>query len=138
MNTKQVIVLRKDLNMRKGKMVAQGAHASMAALLNDKYATLEEIDIWNNGDKDIQLTIIGSPELKDWLFGIFTKICVSVNSEEELLEIYDKAYLAGMYCSLIQDAGKTEFDGVPTYTAVAVGPGSSEEVDAITGHLKLL
>ena len=29
MNVKQVIVLRKDLNMRKGKMVAQGAHASM-------------------------------------------------------------------------------------------------------------
>ena len=33
MDHKQVIVLRKDLNMRKGKMVAQGAHASMAALL---------------------------------------------------------------------------------------------------------
>ena len=31
---KQVIVMRRDLNMRKGKMVAQGAHASMAVLLN--------------------------------------------------------------------------------------------------------
>lgn len=33
-NVKQVIVMRKDLNMRKGKMIAQGAHASVDALLS--------------------------------------------------------------------------------------------------------
>ena len=31
---KQVIVMRKDLNMRKSKMIAQGAHGSMKVLLD--------------------------------------------------------------------------------------------------------
>ena len=35
MQTKQVIVIRKDLNMRKGKMIAQGAHASMKVILDE-------------------------------------------------------------------------------------------------------
>lgn len=45
MNVKQVIVMRKDLNMRRGKQIAQGAHASMAALLKffnkTRYETIE-------------------------------------------------------------------------------------------------
>ncbi len=113
---KQVIVLRKDLNMRKGKMVAQGSHACMKA-------TLENIN---------------HPDVKKWLDGRFTKICVSVNSEEELFEIYQKALNANLVCSLILDAGLTEFGGEPTYTAVAVGPAKDDRVDQITGHLKLL
>lgn len=116
---KQVIVLRKDLGMRKGKMVAQGAHASLGAILRDgKLKKSKDIDAW--------------------LEGRFTKICVSVDSEEELLEVYQDAKQAGLVCSLITDAGLTEFDGVPTKTAVAVGPGLPTEVDKITGDLKLL
>ena len=119
MHTKQVIVIRKDLNMRKGKMVAQGAHASMAAMLTFKI-------------------FLHPPIIKNWLFGIFTKICVSVDSEEELLALYEKARECGILCSLIQDSGLTEFGGVPTYTAAAIGAAESSEVDKITGHLKLL
>ena len=48
------------------------------------------------------------------------------------------AKLAGLPCSLIRDAGLTEFAGVPTLTAVAVGPAELSKVDAITSHLKLL
>lgn len=113
---KQVIVLRKDLGMRKGKMCAQAAHVSMKA-------TLENMD---------------HPDVKEWLAGLFTKIAVSANSEQELLEIYQNAQQANLVCSLIQDSGLTEFDGVKTYTAVAVGPAKNECVDQITGHLKLL
>jgi PTH2 family peptidyl-tRNA hydrolase len=65
-------------------------------------------------------------------------VCVGVDSEEELLRIHTLAEIEGMPCSLIQDVGKTEFGGVPTYTAVAVGPAESQYVDIITGHLKLL
>ena len=129
MNTKQVIVLRKDLKMRKGKMVAQGAHASMKAIIDRGGIKHPESDV---------LIIEMIPEMKDWLVGIFTKVCVSVDSEEELLNIYEQAKEAGLICSLIQDAGLTEFGGVPTYTAVAVGPAEREDVDKITGHLKLL
>lgn len=58
-------------------------------------------------------------------------------SEEELLDIYNKAIEAVLPCSLIKDAGLTEFKE-PTYTAVAIGPSRPNDVDKITGHLKLL
>ena len=123
---KQVIVLRKDLNMRKGKMVAQGAHASMAAILN-------------YGEKDeIVFTLVLDEKIKPWLTGRFKKICVSVNSEEELLDIHRQAKEAGIITALITDSGLTEFGGVPTHTAVAVGPDLEGKIDLITKHLSLL
>jgi len=134
-DTKQVIVIRKDLKMRKGKMVAQGAHASMKAVIDE--GEFDKMD-WGGGDTDPQLIITLSEDMNAWLIGLFTKICVSVDSEEELLTIYEQAKEAGLHCSLIQDAGLTEFDGVPTYTAVAVGPASREDCDKITGNLPLL
>ena len=73
-----------------------------------------------------------------WTSGSFAKVVVYVNSEKELLDIYYKAYSAKLPCSLIQDAGATEFHGVPTYTAVAIGPDYPERIDPITGELKLL
>lgn len=74
----------------------------------------------------------------DWLNGLFTKVCVSVDSEEELVSIYEEAKNKNIPCSIITDSGLTEFNGVPAKTAVAIGPAWSEEVDEITGHLKLL
>ena len=126
---KQVIILRKDLNMRKGKMVAQGAHASLAVLCN--------LMINSGGAVTIPKSKV-TPPMQEWLDGSFAKICVSVNSEEELLEIYTQAKAKGIPCSLIRDAGRTEFNGVPTYTAVAIGPDTPERIDPITGQLPLL
>ncbi len=132
MKTKQVIVLRKDLKMRKGKMVAQGAHASMAVILDAGM-------YWEGSDKaKPSITIPLDEVLQDWLAGTFTKICVGVDSEQELLDIHRKATEELIPCSLIQDKGLTEFGGVPTYTAVAVGPDEEELVNKITGHLILL
>jgi peptidyl-tRNA hydrolase, PTH2 family len=123
---KQTIVVRKDLNMRKGKMVAQGAHASMRAILK-------------LGHRDGTSFVIPLDErLAPWLLGRFKKICVSVNSEAELLALHERAQAAGLITALIQDAGLTEFGGQPTYTAVAVGPDRADRVDAITGELPLL
>ena len=126
MEHKQVIILRKDLNMRKGKLVAQGAHASMGAILGQMTQDGEKLVMDLTDDR-----------LKPWITGRFKKICVYVNSEEELLALHTKAKEAGMICSLIQDAGLTEFGGVKTYTAVAVGPDREDRVDAITGGLPL-
>jgi PTH2 family peptidyl-tRNA hydrolase len=123
---KQVIVVRKDLNMRKGKMVAQGAHASMAAIL--RLARRE-------GDN---LVLPLDARIEPWLTGKFTKICVSVNSEAELLAVHERAKANGLVTSLILDAGLTEFGGIPTHTAVAVGPDIAAKVDLITGALPLL
>lgn len=139
MNTKQVIVVRKDLNMRKGKMCAQSAHASMAAILNLGSTVWVDEDLGGSGSRpDFYQIPLNNPALVDWLLGRFTKICVSVDSEQELLDVHQKAKDAGLICSLIQDAGLTEFGGVPTYTTVAIGPAESSNIDKITGHLKLL
>jgi len=128
---KQIIIIRKDLNMRKGKMIAQGSHAVLAAILKDKI-------IEDNDGKTDSLVIPLTPPLKAWLLGLFKKIAVSVDSEQELLDIERKAREAGIITSLIQDAGLTEFKGIPTYTAAAIGPDTAERLDPITGHLKLL
>ena len=125
MEHKQVIILRKDLNMRKGKLVAQGAHASMAAILNL---------CKHDGDT---LILEMDERVKPWLTGRFKKICVYVTSEAELLSLHEQAKAAGIVTSLIQDSGLTEFGGVKTYTAVAVGPDSEDKIDAICKHLPL-
>lgn len=124
---KQVIVMRKDLGMRKGKMIAQGAHASMAVLLDGARAS------------ETELVIALDPAAHQWLVtGKFTKVCVGVDSEAALDDVMARARAAKLPCALITDAGKTEFHGVPTKTCCAVGPAWADEVDQITGALGLL
>lgn len=123
---KQVIVLRKDLKMRLGKSVAQGSHSVIAALLARGFRLPSAVVVPLDDD------------IGPWLEGLFKKICVSVPDEAALLAVYAQAVEAGLPCSLIRDSGLTEFHGVPTYTAVAVGPGDALAVDRITGGLPLL
>ena len=126
MSFKQVIVIRRDLKMRRGKEIAQGAHASMAVLL-------QGMQLDPDGSARLPLW----PDAREWLEHAFTKITVKVHSEEELLAVRDKAEAAGIPHALIQDAGRTEFHGVPTYTALAVGPAASERLEPVTGDLSL-
>jgi PTH2 family peptidyl-tRNA hydrolase len=73
----------------------------------------------------------------EWIESGFTKVCVRVDSEEQLLEVYQRAKDAGLAAHLITDSGKTEFDGVPTKTCCAIGPDYSDRIDKVTGHLEL-
>lgn len=125
---KQVIVMRKDLNMRKGKMIAQGAHASLKVIL----------DAGRLADDRGAFTLDTWPALAEWLGDRFAKVCVSVSSEAELDAIVESARAAGLPCALIVDAGHTEFHGVPTKTCCAIGPAWVAEIDKITGQLPLL
>lgn len=120
--------MRKDLGMRKGKMIAQGAHASLKVLL----------DAGARDPEGTAFTIALDPAMSAWLGGRFTKVCVSVDSEAALEAVVERARAAGVRCALIVDAGTTEFHGVPTRTCCAVGPAWSDAVDAITGELPLL
>lgn len=129
---KQVIVARTDLKMRKGKLAAQCAHASLKAVL--EHAVVERTDKY---PKKVQFEIDDEAQLL-WFKGPFVKIVVGVNSEKELLEIYQKALDEGLPTALITDAGRTEFKGVPTNTCVAIGPAWPDDIDKITGELKLL
>jgi PTH2 family peptidyl-tRNA hydrolase len=132
-NAKQVIVMRNDLGMRKGKTIAQGAHAATAWLSN-----LARIEI-AAGSKGLRPYFTPFSEAQEsWLRGRFTKICVYVTSEEELMSIYEQAKEAKLLVELITDAGFTEFGGVPTKTCLAIGPDWNEKIDAVTGDLPLL
>lgn len=128
MEAKQVIIMRKFPGQRTGKYCAQAAHASMAALLSvaklDDHTSILTIGLFN-------------PFLKAWLTGRFKKITVYVESEQELQDLYKAAQTAGMPSAIITDSGLTEYNGVPTVTAVAIGPDDSAEIDKITSHLKL-
>jgi PTH2 family peptidyl-tRNA hydrolase len=123
---KQVICMRQDLKMRRGKQIAQGAHASMSFLCRRLQAqdTLSLRDF-----SEVQ---------RAWLTGSFAKVCCRVDSEEELMAIYEKAVSAGLEVHLITDSGKTEFHGQPTRTCLAIGPDDAAVIDEITGLLELL
>jgi len=123
---KQVIVIRKDLKMPSGKLAAQVAHASLGAFLS-------------SGDNSKNKIVISKDEVNGpWLEKEFTKICVMVNSEEELLEIYRiiQDYIGHIPHALIKDAGHTFFNE-PTITCLGIGPWYSEVLDSFTGKLKL-
>ena len=130
---KQVIVFRHDLiKLRKGKLMAQASHASLGAVLGLMKKS------FTNNEASLSLTYKKTSPLFEWLNGTFTKVVVGCEGEKELLELYKQAKDADLPCTLITDAGRTEFNGVPTRTCIAIGPAWAEEVDKITRELKLL
>jgi PTH2 family peptidyl-tRNA hydrolase len=132
METKQVIVMRtkyknekgEPLNLRKGKMIAQGCHASLSFLSRRVFEK-------KHGDP-----YFSDAELH-WFENSFAKICLQVDTEEDLMEVYEKAKAAGLEVHLITDSGRTEFHE-PTKTCLAIGPDECHKIDPITSHLRLL
>ncbi len=124
---KQVIVMRKDLNLSKGRLVTQGAHASIAFLTNKMKNNLSNPEAlwWVN---------LSQAE-KEWVYGTFYKICVGVDSEKELLDIGYNAVMLGLSVKYIEETNG--FDK-PTITCLAIGPDYSSKIDPVTKHLKLL
>jgi len=116
MEYKQAIILRTDLGMDKGKLVSQGAHASIASA----YKTLQK-----------------SPEIfKEWI-PCMKKIILKVGSEKELMELKVKAAKAKLVVELIHDAGRTQVEP-GSVTALGIGPDSDEKIDSVIKDLKLL
>ncbi|WP_308855689.1 aminoacyl-tRNA hydrolase, partial [uncultured Slackia sp.] len=122
-NAKQVIVVRRDLKMRKGKIAAQSGHACVEAVLlalakegrlNDVNADNGWISLENEGRE--------ATPLSEWFANGVAKICVYVDSEEALLDLNRRGRELGFTTALIQDAGHTEFHGEPTYTCMAFEP----------------
>ena len=111
---KQVIVVRRDLKLGRGKIAAQVAHASLNAY---KRSDPKVRKIWEDGGEK--------------------KVVLKVDNEKALIDLYKKAQKHGVVCVLIRDAGKTQ---IPrgTVTALGIGPDKSEKIDRITRNLKLL
>lgn len=125
---KQVILIRKDLNMRRGKEIAQGSHASMEFLVSR---------IRQQPERATTASLELSTSERAWIDAGMGKVCLQVNSEEELLAHHRKARELGLCSHLIRDSGRTEFGGVPTLTACAIGPDEVDKIDVVTGDLKL-
>ncbi len=139
MKAKAVCVMRTDLRnsdgfkVPKGKLIAQGGHAFVGLVTR---LLIRQPMPYPDGE-DILYYFQYPPgwPVREWLEGKFTKIVLACNSEEELMELYEKAGEAGLNSVLITDSGDTEFS-VPTRTCIGIGPEWGEEIDKITGHLK--
>src|SRR5581483_3486076 len=112
MEPKQVIVIRRDLGMRRGKEIAQGAHASGAWLTSRLFAVA-------GMPRQYMVTLSEAEEA--WVKGLFTKVTCQVPDLESLIKVQQAADDAGLVNRMIYDAGKTEFHGVETATALAIG-----------------
>jgi PTH2 family peptidyl-tRNA hydrolase len=123
---KQVIVVRRDLKMGKGKIAAQVAHASVSSLFCTSLISSDTC------------VIPVSEAVKRWFATGQAKICLSCDSKEELHRLIFQAGMTGIRCYPVNDAGKTCFDNMPTLTCAGFGPDWSDELDKLTKHLKLL
>ena len=111
MNLKQVIVVNSDLEMSKGKLAAQTAHASLNAYLK--------------ADKE---------KRSDWKASGQKKIVVE-SSGEKFLDLMQDAERLNIPCYKVNDAGLTEVEP-GAETAVGFGPDEASKIDRITGDLK--
>ncbi|MHA1771256.1 MAG: peptidyl-tRNA hydrolase Pth2 [Candidatus Thorarchaeota archaeon] len=114
---KQVIAVRTDLGMSKGKIAVQVAHGAVSAAERTR---VTHQDVW-----------------RAWLREGQKKVAVKVGSEEELLELRRLAVVHRIPHALIRDAGLTELSP-GTMTVIGIGPAQGELIDKVTGDLKLL
>lgn len=122
---KQVIVIRRDLNMRRGKEIAQGAHAAMLWMVK------RMADARSQG----QLPWFDGAET-DWLYGRFTKIVLQVPDLPALMAVVEKARAKNLKAEIVEDSGRTEFKGVPTITYIAIGPEYVHHFEGVTSDLE--
>lgn len=115
-NYKMVLVVRTDLKMGKGKSAAQCCHATLGCYKQAKKNSRAALKAWEG---------CGQP-----------KVVVKCSSEDELMALYQNARASGLTCSLVRDAGRTQISP-GSKTVLGVGPALEEQVDLITGHLKL-
>jgi peptidyl-tRNA hydrolase, PTH2 family len=111
---KQVILVRQDLKMPKGKLAAQAAHASVEAVLRSDKAMVKN---WHNEGQ--------------------RKVVLKVNDLREMRKYLQFAKDAGLITALITDAGKTVFNR-PTVTCLGIGPAEETDIDVVTADLKML
>jgi PTH2 family peptidyl-tRNA hydrolase len=115
MPVKLVLVVRTDLDMGRGKIAAQVAHAAVAATLAAQ----------------------GGPNFAAWLDEGQPKVVLKVTSAEQLAGIATQALAAGLPVEVIRDAGRTQL-APGTVTCCAIGPAPATQIDPVTSALSLL
>lgn len=114
---KQVMVIRSDLGIGKGKIAGQVSHASISAY---------------------NLVRRANPEIAaEWEIQGQKKIVLKAGSDQELLDYFNQCKRAKIPCELIRDAGHTQLEP-GTLTCFGAGPWDEKELDRVLGKLKLL
>jgi peptidyl-tRNA hydrolase, PTH2 family len=101
-------LIRADLQMPPGKLASQAGHAFLGAFLA----------AGDTRQADYRAT------------GLGTKICLRAASLPVLLCAFERARALGLPVALIEDTGRnTTFNGVPTLSALGIGPLYSHEAE---------
>ena len=114
---KQVIAVRTDLKMSKGKIAVQTAHGSVSAYVKTKKYYPDWAD--------------------NWLAEGQRKITVKVGSEKEIHQLAEEARKANIPYAVINDAGLTQLPPGTT-TVIGIGPTREELLKKISDELPLL
>ncbi|MCD6229308.1 MAG: peptidyl-tRNA hydrolase [Candidatus Diapherotrites archaeon] len=116
-NFKQVVLMRTDLNMGRGKIAAQAGHAVVLAYKKALSLDKSDVDTWESQGMQ--------------------KVVLKVSGKEELFRYFQKAKDAGLPAAMVKDAGRTQIPA-GTHTCCGIGPADEEKIDKVTGDLKLL
>jgi PTH2 family peptidyl-tRNA hydrolase len=116
-NFKQVVIVRTDVKMSKGKLAVQASHASVSALEETRKSHRDWVRSWlDEGQK---------------------KVVAKVKDLESLKKLEKLADEVGIPNALIEDRGLTELPP-GTITALGIGPAPNELIDRVTRDLPLL
>ena len=126
-DVKQVIVVRKDLSMKKGQLAAHVAEASIKFLTDN-----------NESVRGDELTIKLNPEEAIWLNEGFKKIVLGIDSKDALENLMFRAELDGIEVYPIVVQSPDEFNGDRTLTCASFGPASSQDLSKVIGKLKAI
>jgi len=123
-NIKQVIVVRKDLKLRKSKLASLAAHAAMQFILDN-----------NESDRPDELQVKLSQQEVQWIKGTFDKDVLGIDSHDALSDMVLKAELNGVNVYSIFDKSKKPDEG-PQLVCAAFGPDEEDQLAQIIGGLK--
>ena len=116
-NYKLALIVNSSLKMKKGKIAAQVGHGAVKSALRASSNNPSLIQAWMSSGQ--------------------AKICLKANSEEALLDLEKQAVKRGLQTVKVRDAGRTQIPA-NSLTVVGIGPALVEDLDLITGDLKLL
>lgn len=119
MDTKQVILIRSDLNIPTGRVAAFAAHASLKVLLSQSHIIRTYLSM-----------PIHTQAMYEWLTQRYTKVCLAVDNEIELAMYHEQAKEKGLPTALHCEFNMGD-------VSLAIGPANVEDIDKITGELPL-
>ena len=108
------ILVRRDLGMGRGKLVAQSGHGCWSAGTAALRADPGRVARWKGGGCQVGVL---------WLDGL-----------DIMRDAHDAAFRSALPSAFIVDAGRTEFDG-PTPTVVGIGPCRFDELPEVVQAL---